>query len=106
VITPAAIPLAAIDRVDVADYVSTLITVYVVLILIRILMSYFRNIPYYRALDIFLRFVTEVTDPWLNLFRRFIPPVRVGGAALDLTPMIAVFALILLGRVATSLIAG
>ena len=98
--------IAAIDRVDVANYVSTLITVYVVLIFIRILMSYFRSIPYYRALDVFLRFVTEVTDPWLNLFRRFIPPVRVGPAALDLTPMIAVFVLILLGRVATSLIAG
>jgi YggT family protein len=98
--------IAAIDRVDIADYVSTLITVYVVLIFIRILMSYFRSIPYYRALDVFLRFVTDVTDPWLNLFRRFIPPVRMGPAALDLTPMIAVFVLILLGRVVTSLIAG
>jgi YggT family protein len=98
--------ITAIGRVDVANYVSTLITVYVVLIFIRILMSYFRSIPYYRALDVFLRFVTEVTDPWLNLFRRFIPPVRVGPAALDLTPMIAVFVLILLGRVVTSLIAG
>ena len=97
---------AAIDRIDVANYVDTLITVYVVLIFIRILMSYFRSIPYYRALDIFLRFVTEVTDPWLNLFRRFIPPVRMGPAALDLTPMIAVIVLILLGRVVTSLIAG
>ena len=97
---------AAIDRVTIADYVSTLITVYVVLIFIRILMSYFRTIPYYRALDVFLGFVTEVTDPWLNLFRRFIPPVRVGPAALDLTPMIAVIVLVLLGRVITSLIAG
>lgn len=97
---------AAIDRLDVANYVSTLITVYIVLIFIRILMSYFRSIPYYRALDVILRFVTEVTDPWLNLFRRFIPPVRVGPAALDLTPMIAVFVLIVLGRVVTSLIAG
>ena len=98
--------IAAIDRFDVADYVSTLITVYVVLIFIRILMSYFRSIPYYRALDVFLRFVTEITDPWLNLFRRFIPPVRMGPAALDLTPVIAVIVLILLGRVATTLIAG
>ena len=97
---------AAIDRVDVAHYVSTLITVYVVLIFIRILMSYFRSIPYYRWLDIFLRFVTEVTDPWLNVFRRFIPPVRMGPAALDLTPMIAVFVLIVIGRLAANLIAG
>jgi YggT family protein len=98
--------IAAIDRIDIAEYVSTLITVYIVLIFIRILMSYFRSIPYYRALDIFLRFVTEVTDPWLNLFRRLIPPMRMGGASLDLTPMIATFALIILGRVVTSLIAG
>lgn len=97
---------AAIDRVDIANYVSTLITVYVVLIFIRILMSYFRSIPYYRALDVVLRFVTEVTDPWLNLFRRFIPPVRVGPAALDLTPMIAVIVLVFAGRIVTSLIAG
>jgi YggT family protein len=97
---------AAIGRADVADYVSTLITVYIVLIFIRILMSYFRSIPYYRALDIFLRFVTDVTDPWLNLFRRFIPPVRVGPAALDLTPMIAVIVLVFLGRILSSLIAG
>jgi YggT family protein len=98
--------IAAIDRVDVADYVSTLITVYVVLIFIRILMSYFRSIPYYRALDVFLRFVTEVTDPWLNIFRRFIPPVRVGPAALDLTPMIAVFALYIIGFFVVRLIRG
>jgi YggT family protein len=98
--------IAAIDRVDVADYVSTLITVYVVLIFIRILMSYFRTIPYYRWLDIFLRFVTEVTDPWLNLFRRIIPPVRMGPAAIDLTPMIAVIALYFIGFFVTRLIRG
>jgi YggT family protein len=98
--------IAAVTRTDVADYVSTLITVYVVLIFIRILLSYFRSIPYYRALDLFLRFVTEVTDPWLNIFRRFIPPVRAGPAAIDLSPMIAVFVLVILGGLVTRLIAG
>lgn len=98
--------IAVIDRVDVADYVSTLITVYVVLIFIRILMSYFRSIPYYRALDVFLRFVTEVTDPWLNLFRRFIPALRVGPGAIDLSPMVAVFALYIIGFLVTPLIRG
>ena len=75
-------PLFAITRVDVADYVSTLITVYVVLIFIRILMSYVQRIPYNRALDIFLRFVRDVVDPYLNLFRRFIPMARIGPAAI------------------------
>ena len=98
--------LAAIDRIDVANYLDTLLTVYIVLIFIRIVMSYFRSIPYYRWLDVFLRFVTEVTDPWLNLFRRFIPPVRLGPTALDLTPMVAVFVLIIVGRLVANLIAG
>jgi YggT family protein len=98
--------LAAFGRADIADYVSTLITVYIVLIFIRILMSYFRSIPYYRWLDVFLRFVTEVTDPWLNLFRRFIPPVRLGPAALDLTPMIAVFVLVIIRVLLVRLIRG
>ena len=92
--------IAAIDRVDVADYVSTLITVYVVLIFIRILMSYFRTIPYYRWLDIFLRFVTEVTDPWLNLFRRL--PLRVG--PLDLSPIVAILVLQIVGNIVIGLI--
>ena len=94
--------IAAIDRVDVADYVSTLITVYVVLIFIRILMSYFRSIPYYRALDVFLRFVTEVTDPWLNLFRRFIPLV----GPLDLSPIVALLVLQIVGGIVVHAIRG
>ena len=96
----------ALDRVDVASYVQTLLYVYIVLIFIRILMSWFTRIPYYRALDVFLRFVTEVTDPYLNLFRRFIPPVRAGPAAIDLSPMIAVFVLIIVGQIVVALIQG
>jgi YggT family protein len=38
----------------------------------------------------FMRFVAFYTDPYLNLFRRIIPPI---GGVLDLTPMIAWFAL-------------
>ena len=38
-------------------------------------------------LDMVLGFVRDVTDPYLNLFRRFIPPVRMGPGALDLSPI-------------------
>ena len=41
-------------------------------------MSWFRAIPYNRVLSAFLDFVNDVTDPYLNLFRRFIPMVRLG----------------------------
>ena len=44
-------------------------------------MSWIPRIPYNRFLDMVLGFVRDVTDPYLNLFRRFIPPVRMGAGA-------------------------
>ena len=98
--------LLAITRADVADYVSTLILIYVVLIVIRVLMSWIPRMPYYRWLNMLLTFVTDVTDPYLNLFRRFIPPVRIGPGALDLSPTVALIVLILAGPILTGLIRG
>jgi YggT family protein len=98
--------IAAIDRFDIAHYVSTLITVYVVLIFIRILMAWFTRIPYNRYLDAVLKFVTEVTDPYLNLFRRFIPMVRIGPGALDLSPIVAVLVLSIVGGIVVRAIQG
>ena len=96
----------AITRNDVADYLSTLITVYIVVIFIRILMSWFTRIPYNRYLDIFLRFVSEVTDPFLNIFRRIIPTVRIGPGALDLSPIVAVLVLSIVGGIVVNLVRG
>ena len=97
------LPLA-VDRNDIAHYVNTLIIVYIVLIFVRILMSWVPRVPYYRWLDAILSFVREVTDPYLNLFRRFMPALRVGGAGLDLSPMVATFVLIIVGRIIVSVI--
>jgi YggT family protein len=99
------LPLA-VDRTDIAHYVNTLIIVYIVLIFVRILMSWVPRVPYYRWLDAVLNFVREVTDPYLNLFRRFMPALRVGGAGLDLSPMVATFVLIIVGRIVVTLIQG
>jgi YggT family protein len=93
-------------RESVANYVNTLITVYIVLIFVRIVLSWFPRIPYNRMLDAVLSFVRDVTDPYLNLFRRFLPPVRVGPGALDLSPMVATFVLIIVGSIVTGLIRG
>ena len=93
-------------REAVANYLNTLITVYIVLIFIRIVMSWFTRIPYNRVLEAVLGFVRDVTDPYLNLFRRFLPPVRVGPGALDLSPMVATFVLIIVGSIVTGLIRG
>ena len=97
--------VAAITRSDVARYVYTLALVYAVLIFIRILLSWFR-LPYNRWLSRFIEFVTEVTDPYLNLWRRFLPLVRVGPGAIDLSPMIGTIVLLLVAGIVSGLIAG
>jgi YggT family protein len=94
----------AITRNDIADYVETLTLVYLVLIFVRIIMSWIPRIPYNRFLAGFLKFVTDVTDPYLNLFRRILPPVRLGPGALDLSPIVATFVLIIVSTIVTDLI--
>ena len=92
----------AITRFDIADYVSALFLVYIILIFVRILLSWIPRIPYNPLLSSVINFITEVTDPYLRLFRRIIPPVGGGGFALDLSPIIATFVLI----IARSIIVG
>jgi YggT family protein len=94
----------ALTRNDVADYLNTLLLVYLILIFIRILMSWIPRMPYNRYLAAFLKFVSDVTDPYLNLFRRILPPVRMGGAGLDLSPIVATFVLIIVGQIVVGLI--
>lgn len=98
--------LAAITREDVGSYVYTLVLVYAILIFIRILLTWIPRVPYNRTLQAVIAFVHDVTDPYLNLFRRVIPPIRMGPAALDVSPMIALFVLFLVGRIVAAAIAG
>jgi YggT family protein len=94
----------AVARDDIADYVHTLVLVYVVLIFVRIILTWIPRMPYNRWLNGFLKFVTDVTDPYLNLFRRILPPVRMGPGALDLSPIVATFVLIIVGSLVENLI--
>jgi len=96
----------AITRFDVADYVSALFLVYIVLVLLNVLISWIPRMPYNRGLRATLDFVKETTDPFLNLFRRVLPPIGGGGFALDLSPMIAIIALYILRAVVVGLIEG
>ena len=98
--------LLAVTRDDVADYVITLTYVYVALIFVRVLMSWIPRIPYTRVLSAVLGFVVDVTDPYLNLFRRILPPVRLGPGALDLSPIVGTIVLIVVGSLLASVIAG
>ena len=99
------LPLA-ITRNDVASYVDTLFLIYTILIFVRVLMSWFTRIPYNVVLNAVLEFVRETTDPYLNLFRRFVPMVRIGPGALDLSPIVALIVLSIVGRIVVALIRG
>src|SRR2546423_12895840 len=83
----------AISRSDIASYVDALFLVYIILIFVRILLSWIPLIPYNPTLSAIINFIHEVTNPYLNLFRRILPPVGGGGFALDLSPVIAIFVL-------------
>ena len=84
--------MAAIGRAEIADYVSALFLVYTALIFIRVLLSWVPRIPYILWLRAIVRFIEETTDPYLNLFRRIIPPI---GGRLDISPILAIFVLLI-----------
>ncbi len=87
--------LAALSRSDIATYVDALFLVYLILIFVRILLSWIPRIPYNPILSSVINFVHEVTDPYLNLFRRVLPPVGGGGFAFDLSPIVATVVLLI-----------
>lgn len=101
------LPLA-INRGDVADYVSALFIVYVILIFARIVISFIPRMPTYSPwLRAVLDFITETTDPYLNFFRRFLPPIGGGGGfAIDLSPMIGLLVLFVARGIVVGLIDG
>ena len=97
---------AALTRADIANYVRTLIYVYVVMLflylLINMVLSFGARPPYSRAFDVVMGFLREVSEPYLRVFRRFIPSIGM----IDLSPMIAIFVLLIVNQVVYSLIRG
>jgi len=96
----------AVTRVDIANYVSALFTVYIVLIFLYILMnllfSFGMRLPYARWSDAILTFLRDVCEPYLRLFRRFIPPLGM----FDFSPIIAIFLLYIVRTVVVNAISG
>jgi YggT family protein len=100
------IPPAAIGRDEIADYVSALFIVYLILIFIRVLLSWIPRIPYNPTLRAVIGFIEEVTNPYLNVFRRILRPVGGGGLAIDLSPMLAIIVLLIAQAVIVGAIRG
>lgn len=97
--------LLALTRNDIADYVEALFLVYLILIFVRVLLSWIPRIPYNPYLRAVVDFIHQVTDPYLNVFRRFLPPVGGRGLALDLSPILGIVVLLIVQRIVVGLIA-
>lgn len=80
---------------SVAGLIGTITSIYSFLIIGYVLLSWLPN-----ARDSFIGvFLGKLVEPYLGIFRRFIPPI---GGMLDISPIVAIFALrfIALGLVA------
>jgi YggT family protein len=78
-----------------AEILCFLLIAYAILILIRIIMSWFPIDPNGVAATV-AGFLYMITDPLLTPLRRIIPPIRLGAVGLDLTPTIVIFGLFIL----------
>lgn len=66
-------------------FTDLLFQVFMVMLFIRILGSWIPELSEYRA----MQFISFYTDPYLNFFRRFIPPLGM----VDISPIFAFLAL-------------
>ncbi|MDX6396921.1 MAG: YggT family protein [Gaiellaceae bacterium] len=82
-----------------ASFVGVFLWVYTLLLFAYILTSWIR-LPYRPWLNRVQRFLYDVCDPYLRLFRRVLPPV----GPLDLSPMVAIIVLIVIRNVLVSLL--
>lgn len=82
-----------------ANTLVTFVNLYTLILTVRILLSWFPNINWY---DPPFSILSQLSDPYLNLFRSIIPPL--GG--IDLSPIIAFFVLQIVSQLLSSALVG
>ena len=92
-------------REQIAGFLSALIWVYTLIVIAWVIASLVFSlglrVPFSRPLNAVLDFLRDVTEPFLRIFRRL--PLRIG--PLDLTPIVAILALRIVGGIVVNLIA-
>ena len=78
-------------------FICALIDLYVLILFGRIILSFF-EVPSDHPVGRIRSVLESLTDPVLIPLRRVIPPVRMGPAALDLSPLVVLLGLSLLRR--------
>ncbi len=91
-VTHAGLVLDTVSKAE--SFISAFIYVYIFLILLYIITTWIR-VPYSPWLNRVQRFLYDVCDPYLRIFRRVLPPL----GPLDLSPMVAVIALVAVDRI-------
>jgi len=87
------------DSIDTAqDFARTLFYVYLALIFAYIITSWI-PLPYNVWLNRIQRFIYDVVDPYIRLFRRFVPQLSMGALSLKLSPIVAILVLYALNAV-------
>jgi YggT family protein len=98
--------VVATFREDLAGYVSAVLLVYTLLIIAYILSSllfaFGGRVPYARWSSALLGFLRDVCEPYLSIFRRFIPTI----GPLDFSPVVAILVLQIVGGIVVNLIRG
>jgi uncharacterized protein YggT (Ycf19 family) len=98
--------IEATARTQIANFLNALLTVYIILIFAYILttlvLSFGGRIPYSRWSSAVLGFLRDVVEPYLRIFRRFIPPI----GPIDISPIIAILVLQIVGRLIINAIHG
>jgi YggT family protein len=84
---------------SIQTFVQVFIYVYGLLLFAYILLSWIR-LPYSPTLNRLQRFLYDVCEPYLRIFRRIIPPL----GALDLSPIVAFVVLILVDQLVVTLL--
>lgn len=78
------------------EVIDKFFLIYMIMIFVRILSSWFPNFQG----SVVVRFVSYYTDPYLNVFRRVIPPLGM----IDLSPIVAILVLQVIETVVKTLI--
>jgi uncharacterized protein YggT (Ycf19 family) len=93
-------------RTQVADFLSALLLVYILLIfayiITSLIFSFGGKVPYSRWSSAALGFLRDVCEPYLGLFRRFIPPI----GPIDISPIVGILVLQFVGGFIIALIHG
>jgi YggT family protein len=84
---------------SIQNFVHVFILVYFLILFAYILMSWVR-LPYSPWLNRLQRFLYDVSEPYLRIFRRLLPSF----GPLDLSPMVAIFALFIVDLVIQSIL--